>query len=61
MRGHEGLASKETKMSFLRPRVAAVAACLVLISVLSAACTEPQGARPTKSGQRLERLDNDRR
>jgi hypothetical protein len=49
-------------MSFLRPRVAAVAACLVLISVFAAACTEPQGARPTKSGsQRLERVDNDRR
>jgi hypothetical protein len=49
-------------MSFVRPRVAAVAACLVLISVLSAACTEPQqGARPAKSGERLQRLDNDRR
>jgi len=48
-------------MSFVRPRVAAVAACLVLIAVFAAACTEPQGARPTKSGQRLERVDNDRR
>ena len=45
-------------MSFLRPRVAAVAACLVLISVFAAACTEPtQGMRPAKT----QRLDNDRR
>ena len=50
-------------MSFLRPRVAAVAACLVLISALTAACTEPQGARPAKSGQqqqRDDRFDRDR-
>jgi hypothetical protein len=51
-------------MSSFRPRIAAVTACLVLLSAFAAACTEPsQSRRPAaspNSSVRSERSDRDR-
>jgi hypothetical protein len=47
-------------MSFLRPRVAAVAACLVFISAFAAGCTEPQQARGGAKNAQQQQAPSDR-
>jgi hypothetical protein len=51
-------------MSTLRPRVAAIAACLIFISALSAACTEPpvgRGAAASPSAKQAVPSHSDHR